>query len=56
MIFVKALQKMLKQSLTLQIKKLDRPFPKGKKCDWNIEGLIKWRNNDRICWIKSKNL
>ena len=37
--------------------KLDRPFSKGKtrKGNCNNEKWIRWKNIDRICWIKSKN-
>ena len=36
----------------------DRPLPKGKnkKSNWINERWVRWKNNDRICWIKSKNL
>ena len=34
---------------------LERPFPKGKKsCRFN-ERRIRWKHNERICRIKSKN-
>ena len=37
---------------------LDRPLPKGKKIksNWIKERLIRWKNYDKICWIKSKSL
>ena len=37
---------------------LNRPFPKAKtkKSYWITEIWIRWKNNDKICWIKSKNL
>ena len=37
---------------------LDRPLPKGKKIksNWIKERLIRWKNYDKICWVKSKNL
>ena len=33
---------------------LDRQFPKGK--NWINERWISWKNHDKICWTKSKNL
>ena len=35
-----------------------RPLPKGKnkKSNWNNERWIRWKNHDKICWIKSRNL
>ena len=37
---------------------LDRPLPKGKKIksNWIKERLIRCKNYDKICWIKSKSL
>ena len=33
---------------------LDRPLPKGKICNWINKRWIRWKNNDKICWTKSK--
>ena len=37
---------------------LDRPLAKTKikKSNWTNKKWIGWKNNDRIWWIKSKNL
>ena len=37
---------------------INRPLPKGKnkKSNWTKERWIRWRNHERICWIKSKNM
>ena len=37
---------------------LDRPLPKEKKLksNWINKRWIGWKNHDKICWIKSKNL
>ena len=37
---------------------LNRPLPKAKtkKSYWITEIWIRWKNNYKICWIKSKNL
>ena len=37
---------------------LDRPLTKEKKLksNWINKRWIRWKNHDKICWIKSKNL
>ena len=35
---------------------LVRSLPKGVKSNWVNERWIRWRNHERICWIKSKNI
>ena len=36
---------------------LDRPLPKGKnKSNWINKRSIRQKNNNKICWITSKNL
>ena len=37
---------------------LDRPLPKGKnlKSNWINERWFRWKNHDKFCWIKIKNL
>ena len=37
---------------------LERPLLKGKneKSNWINERWIRWKNNGKICWTKSKNL
>ena len=37
---------------------LKRPLPKAKTKKSNLitEIWIRWKSNDKICWIKSKNL
>ena len=44
---------MFKQGLVLF-----RPLPKrkGEKSIWINERCIRWKNTDKICWIKSKSL
>ena len=34
--------------------KLQRPFPKGKKRNWINERRTRWKNHDKVLWIKSK--
>ena len=37
---------------------IDRPLPKGKskKSNWTYETWNTWKNHERICVIKSKNI
>ena len=35
---------------------LDRPLPKGEKRNWINKRWIRWKNYDKISWVKSKNL
>ena len=34
--------------------KLQRPFPNGKKRNWINERQTRWKNHDKVLWIKSK--
>ena len=57
MIFIKTLQKMLKTRFDTWNYELDRPLPKGKSKKSNYINAIsiRWKNNDKISQIKSKN-
>ena len=58
MIFIKTLKNVLKQGLTLKIMNSIDHYPKEKKqkSNWFNERYIMRKNNEKICWIKSKNL
>ena len=50
---------MLKQGLKLHIMTwtdLTLPKENSEKVNWCNERWIRWKNHERICWIKSHNL